>query len=202
MGAALKRSVLWRHVQVLALTENMRLRDDLTSRPYVEYILWVGDGIEPSILEGEVPLLPHGNAALSASVEIGLFPRIARRANFNGLISSIFPDLPNRYVEEGYMDGRAILTAKNVVVNQINTDIAASMPGDEHVFFLADIVEAGDDRAYGITIEFLNTITLPGMPPHRLALKVGVHVILLHNLTQVLAYATGPASSFDDMHVV
>ncbi len=43
------------------------------------------------------------------------------------------------------MHGRAILTAKNVVVNQINMDIAAGMPGDEHVFFLVDIVEAGDD---------------------------------------------------------
>jgi ATP-dependent DNA helicase PIF1 len=80
------------------------------------------------------------------------------------------------------MDGRAILTAKNVVVNQINTDIAAGMPSDEHVFFSANIVEAGDDRAYGIATEFLNTITLPRMPPHRLALKVGVPVILLRNL--------------------
>jgi ATP-dependent DNA helicase PIF1 len=160
----------------------MRLRDDLTSRPYAEYILRVGDGTEPSVLEGEVPLLPHGNAAPSAGIKIGLFPGIARRANLNGLISSVFPDLPNRYAEEGYMDGRAILTAKNVVVNQINTDIAADMPGDEHVFFSTDTVEAGDNRAYGIAIEFLNTITLPVMPPHRLALKVGVPVILLHNL--------------------
>ncbi len=74
------------------------------------------------------------------------------------------------------------MTAKNVVVNQINTDIAVGMFGDEHVFFSADTVEAGDDRAYGIATEFLNTITLPGMPLHRLALKVGVPVILLHNL--------------------
>ncbi len=182
VGAALKRSVLWRHVQVLALTENMRLRDDPASRPYAEYILRVGDGTEPSVFEREVPFLPHGNAAPSAGVEIGLFPGIARRANLDGLISSVFPDLPNRYAEEGYMDGRAILTAKNVVVNQINTDIVVGMLGDEHVFFSADTVEAGDDRAYGITTEFLNTITLLGMPPHRLALKVGVPVILLRNL--------------------
>jgi hypothetical protein len=166
VGAALKRSVLWRHVQVLALTENMQLRDDLASRPYAEYILWVRDGTKPSVLEGEVPLLPHGNATPSAGIEIGLFPGIACRANLDGLISSVFLDLPNRYAEEGYMDGRAILTAKNMVVNQINTDITAGMPGDEHVFFSTDIVEAGDDRAYGIATEFLNTITLPRMPLH------------------------------------
>jgi hypothetical protein len=40
----------------------MRLRDDPASRPYAEYILRVGDGTEPSVLEGEVPLLSHGNA--------------------------------------------------------------------------------------------------------------------------------------------
>jgi hypothetical protein len=182
VGAALKQSVLWKHVQVLALTENMRLRDDLASQPYAEYILRVGDGTEPSVLEGEVPLLPHGNVAPSVGIEIGLFPGIARRANLDGFISSVFPDLPNRYAEEGYMDGRAILTTKNVVVNHINTDIAAGMHGDEHVFFSADTVEAGDDRAYGIPTKFLNTITLPGMPPHWLALKVGVPVILLRNL--------------------
>jgi hypothetical protein len=62
-----------------------------------------------------------------------LFPGIARRANLDGLISSVFLDLPNRYAEEGYMDGKAILMAKNMVVNQINTDIAAGMLGDEHV---------------------------------------------------------------------
>jgi hypothetical protein len=125
--------------------ENMRLRDDPASRPYAEYILRVGDGTEPSVLEGEVSLLPHGNVAPSAGVEIGLFPRIARRANLDGLISSVFHDLPKRYVEEGYMDGKAILTAKNMVVNQINIDIATCMPGDEHVFFSTDTVEAGDD---------------------------------------------------------
>jgi hypothetical protein len=113
----------------------MRLRDDQASRPYAEYILRVGNGTEPSVLEGEVPLLPHGNVAPLAGVEIGLFLGIARRANLDGLISSVFPDLPNRYAEEGYMDGKVILMAKNVVVNQINTDIVAGMPSDEHVFF-------------------------------------------------------------------
>jgi hypothetical protein len=97
----------------------MRLRDDPASQPYAEYILRVGNGTEPSILEGEVPLLPHGNDGPSAGVKIGLFPGIAHRANLDGLISLVFPDLPNKYAEEGYMDGRAILTAKNMVVNQI-----------------------------------------------------------------------------------
>jgi hypothetical protein len=42
-----------------------------------------------------------------------------------------------------------------------------------------------------IGMEFLNTITLGGMPPHRLALKVGVLVILLKNLDAALRHCNG-----------
>ncbi len=54
--------------------------------------------------------------------------------------------------------------------------------GREHVFLSANLVEMGDNQAMAIGMEFLNTITLAGMPPHRLAFKIGVHVILSRNL--------------------
>jgi hypothetical protein len=157
----------------------MRLRADPDSHPYADYILRVDDGSEPSVLEENLTL--DGDAAPSAGVEIGLFPGIACRTSLDGLINMVFAGLGVHYADAGYMDGRAILTAKNVYVNRINTEIATTMPGEEHVFLSADTVEVGDDRAMGITTEFLNAITLPGMPPHRLALKVGVPVILLRN---------------------
>jgi ATP-dependent DNA helicase PIF1 len=42
-----------------------------------------------------------------------------------------------------------------------------------------------------IGTKFLNTITLAGMPPHRLALKVGVHVMLLRNIDAALGLCNG-----------
>ncbi len=42
-----------------------------------------------------------------------------------------------------------------------------------------------------INMEFLNTITLVGMPPHRLAFKVGVFIILLRNLDAALGLCNG-----------
>jgi hypothetical protein len=42
-----------------------------------------------------------------------------------------------------------------------------------------------------IGMEFLNTITLASMPPHHLALKVGVHVILLKNLDAASGLCNG-----------
>jgi len=42
-----------------------------------------------------------------------------------------------------------------------------------------------------IGMEFLNTITLVGMPPHCMALKVGVLVIVLRNLNVALGLCNG-----------
>jgi hypothetical protein len=67
-------------------------------------------------------------------------------------------------------------------MNFLNTQITKAVPRREHIFLSVDSVEMGDDQAMAIGTEFLNTITLEGMPPHRLAFKVGVHVILLRNL--------------------
>jgi ATP-dependent DNA helicase PIF1 len=42
-----------------------------------------------------------------------------------------------------------------------------------------------------ISTEFFNTITLVGMPPHHLTLKVGILVILLKNLNAALGLCNG-----------
>jgi ATP-dependent DNA helicase PIF1 len=103
----------------------------------------------------------------------------------------VFPTLTINYANQGYMDGRAILTTKNVVVNFLNTQIVEAMPRQEHVFLSADSMERGDNQAMAIGTKFLNTITLAGMPPHRLALKFGVPVILLRNLDAALGLCNG-----------
>jgi hypothetical protein len=89
------------------------------------------------------------------------------------------------------MDGRTILTTKNTIVNSLNTQIVEAVPGREHIFLSTDLVETGDDQAMAIGTEFFNTITLAGMPPHRLALKVGVSIILLRNLDAASGLCNG-----------
>jgi hypothetical protein len=71
--AAFSRSVLWREVCVLTLTENMRLRADPLSRPHAEYLLRVNNGQESSIIDHfplEVDVEP------SVGVEIALYLEI------------------------------------------------------------------------------------------------------------------------------
>jgi predicted LPLAT superfamily acyltransferase len=67
-------------------------------------------------------------------------------------------------------------------MNSFNIQVVEAMPEQNHVCLLVDSVEMGDDQVMVIGMEFLNTIIMAGMPPHRLAFKVGVHVILLRNL--------------------
>jgi hypothetical protein len=43
------------------------------------------------------------------------------------------------------MDGRAILTTKNIVVNSLNIQIVEAVFGREHVLFLVNLMEMGDD---------------------------------------------------------
>jgi hypothetical protein len=179
VSAALSRSILWRKIRVLILRKNMRLRADPLSKPYVEYLLRVGNGQESSIID-HFP--PEADTEPSIGVEIALYSEIHQAPSLDTLIHDVFPALAINYANQGYMDGRAILTTKNTIVNSLNTQIVEVVPGREHIFLSADSVETGDDQAMAIGTEFLNAITLAGMPPHYLALKVGVPVILLRNL--------------------
>ncbi len=89
------------------------------------------------------------------------------------------------------MVSRTNLTTKITVVNFFNTQIAKVVPELEHIFLSVNLVKMGDDQAMAISMEFLNTITLVGMPLHRLALKVGILVILLRNLNVALRLCNG-----------
>ncbi|KAH9572326.1 hypothetical protein CY35_02G142800 [Sphagnum magellanicum] len=188
VSTALSRSVLWRQVRILTLTENMRLRANPLSKPYAKYLLRVDNGQESSIID-HFP--PEVDAEPSIGVEIALYLEIHQAPSLKTLIHAIFPALVINYANQGYMDGRAILTTKNTIVKSLNTQIVEAVPGQEHIFLSADSVETGDDQAMAIGTEFLNTITLASMPPHHMALKIGVPVILLRNFDATSGLCNG-----------
>jgi ATP-dependent DNA helicase PIF1 len=135
VSAALSRSVLWCQVRVLTLMENMRLCADPFSRPYVEYLLRVGNGQEASIID-HFP--PEANVEPSVGVKIALYPEINQTVSLDTFIDAIFLALAINYANQGYMDGHVILTTKNTIVNFLNTQIVEAVPGREHVFLSTD----------------------------------------------------------------
>ena len=78
------------------------------------------------------------------------------------------------------MSTRAILSTKNEHVDQLNEKMIDRFPGEEKVYHSFDSVD--DDSRNNYPIDFLNSITPNGLPPHLLKVKINCPVILLRNL--------------------
>ena len=97
------------------------------------------------------------------------------------LIDKVFPNVENGYADKYWIAKRAILTPRNENVDKINEVIMNRFPGQGKTYLSADTV-AEEDLCDAYPTDFLNSITLSGMPPHSMTLKVGAPVILLRNL--------------------
>ncbi|GFU97335.1 ATP-dependent DNA helicase [Trichonephila clavipes] len=75
----------------------------------------------------------------------------------------------------------ANFSAKNIDVNTINFTIQHGIPSETTTYKSIDAVE-NQDEVVNYPTEFLNSLDLPGMPPHVLTLKIGVPIILLRNI--------------------
>ena len=77
------------------------------------------------------------------------------------MVDAIFPD----FNED--RSNSIILTAKNDTSLIINDQVLERFPGQDTTFFSADSVICDDDEeAQNYPLEFLNSITPTGMPPH------------------------------------
>ncbi|KAG3111697.1 hypothetical protein PI125_g8906 [Phytophthora idaei] len=79
------------------------------------------------------------------------------------------------------------MTPKNSDVLAINDMILEKLPDDAEEYPSVDCLDGDDElerQAHGNLYppEFLNTISLSGMPPHKIKLKIGAPVMLIRNL--------------------
>mmetsp|Transcript_38810 Transcript_38810/g.82805 ORF Transcript_38810/g.82805 Transcript_38810/m.82805 type:complete len:214 (-) Transcript_38810:436-1077(-) len=97
------------------------------------------------------------------------------------VVDAVFEDFEANIGNADYFKSRVILAATNEIVNQVNKEMMERLPGEEHTFFSIDTV--GDlDSATMYPTEFLNSLTLSGLPEHELKLKVNTPVILLKDM--------------------
>ncbi|XP_073286771.1 uncharacterized protein, partial [Primulina huaijiensis] len=105
------------------------------------------------------------------------------------LIDSVFPNMINHVNDENYMVDRAIITPKNVDVDNINQMLIIKFPGEEKEYTSWDSVE--DDNHNLFQEGFLNSLCPSGLPPHKIILKVGSPIMLLRNVAPELGLYNG-----------
>ncbi|XP_020271580.1 ATP-dependent DNA helicase PIF1-like [Asparagus officinalis] len=163
---SLVSSYLWRKIEKLKLSKNMRARTDST---FSDFLLRVGNGDEPTVADDLIALL----TSILIKNQSDNLPE-------DCLIKSIFPSLYENFQSIDYMKDRAILTTKNEYVDMLNDRIIKQFPGEGKEFYSFD--EAVDDTNHHYQQEFLNTLLPNELPPHKLVLKKHCPIILLRNL--------------------
>ncbi|XP_036365352.1 uncharacterized protein LOC118766188 [Octopus sinensis] len=99
----------------------------------------------------------------------------------NELKNRVLPDLSNNYNSHKLMCERAILSPKNEAVARISHELMNKIPTVINKYKSVDSV-LDENQAVHYPTEFLNSLEPPGIPPHKLFLKVGVPIRLLRNL--------------------
>ena len=170
IDACLKRSPIWQGITVLHLEINMRVQRLLQqglpadrAQHFASYLQQLGEGkiqVHPEIGEDMIRV-PSG--------------MLCPTENVDDLITLMYGDLnaitdPTERTK--FIVNRAILTPKNVDVDQINSRVSSifnATDGNaaEHSYRSADSV-LDTDHAHLYPVEFLNSLQLSGVPPHEL----------------------------------
>ncbi|XP_050340316.1 uncharacterized protein LOC126766608, partial [Bactrocera neohumeralis] len=132
-------------------------------------------------------LLTIGNGHVPVDASNGFISFPPNFCNFvstkEELINKVFPNIIANHKNYDWLSERVILAAKNKDVDHLNFKIQNQIVGTLHSFKSIDCV-TNEDEATNYPTEFLNSLDVPGLPPHNLQLKVGSVVIMLRNLNQ------------------
>ncbi|CAF2154317.1 unnamed protein product [Brassica napus] len=179
--ASISKSYLWPFAEVYTLTINMRLRQ--ADKDFAEWILKVGNGTAPTVMtEGR----SHDDGEQVIIGDEFMLPR--SDLPHKSISDAAYPEFVKNYLNRTYLTERAILAPTNASAHEINSYLLSKVPSVEREFLSSDSVAfestPEDDWTNNYTQEYLNSLEFPGLPPHKLCLKVGSPVMMLRNLSQ------------------
>jgi hypothetical protein len=170
VGACYQSSPLWLQTTHLYLTQNMRLGQTAEDRHYAKWLQEMGHGQHTE---------QNGNIQLPAHVAVP-------ENKVESLIDKIYPGFAeNGALTPEYLSEHTILSARNDDVDDVNSIMLACIPGEEIVYQSADsALDMGntEDALISYTTEYLNSITVSGLPLSKLTLKVGCPLMVIRNL--------------------
>ncbi|XP_008187231.1 uncharacterized protein LOC103310509 [Acyrthosiphon pisum] len=140
---------------------------------------------DPSAAEFSRQLLALGNGHIPIDVLTGLISFPANFCEFTSskeeLITKVFPSIEVNYNNLDWMSERAILAARNKDVDSLNFTVRSKISGELRSYKSVDST-TDENEAVNYPTEFLNSLDVPGTPPHNLQVKVGSIIIMLRNL--------------------
>ena len=148
VGACIQHSYLWHSIEVLHLTQNMRLNTgNQVECEFAEWQLRVGHGHFTDLDSRDITLPDHFWCAENT---------------VQSLIDTIYPGVSTTPQPDEYFADHTILCSKNDDVHDLNKKILDTFSGHEKVYFSADSIPPGEgngkqgDLMY--LVEYLNTI--------------------------------------------
>lgn len=157
------------------MIQNMRAKLD---PKFCEYLIRIGDGTEKE----------HTCKCIKLPNSI-ILPFVDEITSLKILIHQVFPNI-NAYADNlNLMANRVILTPTNECADYINKILLEQIPSDISKYYSFN--EAIETSEQSSQEDFLNTLTLNGIPPHELNLKVNCPVILLRNINHSESLCNG-----------
>ena len=194
--ASLTYSPLWKHVRMMTLTINMRIAaaGSRSGQEFGKWLMRTGNGTEQTYGDDYVAL-PEELHFVSTDDE---------------LIEAIYPGLGAREFNAEttteiirYFNGRTILSPYNEEVDAIN-EVALQRfcrrSPDRAAYISTDwFVEDEACNMPQVPTEFLNKVSVAGLPEHVLHLAEGCPIILLRNLNHAAGLCNGTRLIISDL---
>lgn len=165
------------------LTQNMRaLPHELE---FVEFLKQIGNGERrqfPQFGDSIIELPPHliGN---ECDIVNDVFGNVSETLLTDRMVNSV------------------ILAPTNEDCLLINNDVMNRMPGELKTYYSYDKIICDDEREVNnYPVEFLNSLNVSGLPPHKLSLKVNSIVLLIRNLNTKDALVNGTRMRIKCLH--
>ena len=186
------KSFLWGFFQILELSVNMRVR--ASGNPHLEafdkWTLSIGNGEVSSV---KVP---------ATMIATRITPNSKENASAEGdamakFCDKIFPDLAENVGDQNWIEGRALLAPTNKEVQMMNDILSSKLPGSTQIMRSSDQLEKTEEVLH-FNVEYLNSLTPSGCPPHALHLKKGTPLMLLRNLDPRAGLCNGTKLIFED----
>ena len=143
----------------------VHVHNDQDAASFSKFLNDIGDGVYP----------------IHAEMDLITLPENISNVGQDKLTDEIYADITVKWQDYEWLKERSILAPLNETVNTINFDVIQKFPGEVRKYKSIDKTVTIEE-ATNFPVEFLNSLDIPGLPPHILHLKIGCPVIVLRSL--------------------